>query len=116
MMPNADCRDLVVNVNQVEFGRTVRDIYVDFYGRWKQTDCDGFHERYMREARERGEQTYVDLTDVAHFPELRSGIEAELQRRLRLLYTPRLHVLGHLECLAEHPSSLTNESSKRDAE
>jgi hypothetical protein len=32
VMPNADCPDLVVNV---EFGNTVRDIYVDFVGFWR---------------------------------------------------------------------------------
>src|SRR5262249_16931649 len=29
VMPNADCPDLVVSVSRVEFGRTVREIYID---------------------------------------------------------------------------------------
>lgn len=103
-MPNANCRDLVVNINYVDFGRTVRDVYVDFCGLWKHPEqSEGRHERYLHEAKERGERTYVDLTDVAHLPEWRHIVELELQKRLGLLYTPRLHWVRHLGRDAEHP-------------
>lgn len=32
VMPNADCVDLVVSVSRVEFGRTVREIFIDVMG------------------------------------------------------------------------------------
>src|SRR5690242_5069572 len=73
IMPNADCRDLVVSVGRVEFGNTVRTIYVDFRGQWPRPLAPGDeapHHRYLREAAARGESTYVDLTDVAMFPDL----------------------------------------------
>lgn len=80
VMPNADRRDLVVSVSHVDFGRTVRDIYVDFYGvRKRPQEAKGYHERYLHEAKERGERTYVDLTDVAHKPGWRHIVELELQ-------------------------------------
>ncbi|MFO0960215.1 MAG: hypothetical protein U0800_22710 [Isosphaeraceae bacterium] len=99
VMPNEDCPDLVVNVSHVEFGSTVRDIYVDYVGFWRRSPEPGEesrHDRYMRQAKERGEDTYVDLTEVGHFAEWRQVVESELQKRLGLLYTPRLHVVRFL--------------------
>jgi hypothetical protein len=97
VMPNADCPDLVVSVSRVEFGNTVREIYVDLFGHWKRQQDPAEerpHERYMREAEERGEKTYADLTDVMFFPELIRRVELELQKRLGLLYTPQIRCLG----------------------
>jgi hypothetical protein len=99
IMPNADCQDLVVSVSRVEFGKTVREIYVDFFGRWQQTPARGQesrHERYMREAMARGKDTYIDLTDVAIFSGLMQIVAEELQRRLGLLYTPEIRRLNEL--------------------
>jgi hypothetical protein len=99
VMPNADCPDLVVNVTHIEFGNTVRDIYVDYFGFGRKTLQPGEespHDRYLREAEQRGESTYADLTDVGHFAGLRQFVELELQKRLGLTYTPRLHVVRYL--------------------
>src|SRR5437867_11220964 len=93
VMPNADCGDLVVSVSRVEFGKTVREIYVDIVGRERRSPAPGEmprHERYMQEAEARGERTYADLTDVLHFPSLRQVVAEELQRQLGLLYTPEI--------------------------
>jgi hypothetical protein len=32
VMPNADCADLIVSVSRVEFGRAVREIFIDVFG------------------------------------------------------------------------------------
>lgn len=50
----------------------------------------------MREARARGEDTYVDLTDVFIFPELTATVGRALQKRLGLLYTPVIRRLADL--------------------
>ena len=53
VMPNADCPDLVVSVNRVEFGRTVREIYIDVLGQWRQARelwDENPHDRYTRQA------------------------------------------------------------------
>src|SRR5260221_13512380 len=84
VMPTADCGDLFVSVSRVEFGKTVREIYVDIMGRVRRSPAPGEmprHERYMREAAARGERTYADLTDVFHFPSLLQVVAEELQRR-----------------------------------
>ena len=99
VMPNADCRDLVVSVGRVEFGSTVREIYVEFRGRWRRAPGPGDeprHQRYLREAAARGEDTYVDLTDVAMFPDIMRCVAEELRRRLGLLYTPEIRCLSDL--------------------
>jgi hypothetical protein len=60
VMPNADCRDLIVSVSRVEFGSTVREIYIDFRGEWRKAreeSQENPHTRYMREAAERGAAT-----------------------------------------------------------
>jgi len=90
-MPNADCSDLVVTVSRVEFGRTVREIFTDVMGEWRLSRDqwpENPHDRYMREARAKGEDTYTDLTDVFMFPRITEVIARELQKRLGLLYTP----------------------------
>lgn len=101
VMPNADCSDLVVSVSRVEFGRAVREIYIDLLGEWKRS-CDQWterpHDKYMREAQTQGKETYADLTDVFIFPSLTEVIGKELQKRLGLLYTP---VIGRLCDLGE---------------
>src|SRR5262249_17540254 len=77
VMPNADCQDLIVSVSRVEFGRTVREIYIDLRGEWRQSRdqwAENPHDRYMREARARGEITYADLTDVFVFPTLAESL------------------------------------------
>ncbi|MEP3479624.1 MAG: hypothetical protein ABJZ55_10285 [Fuerstiella sp.] len=93
VMPNADCADLVVSVSRVEFGSTVREIYIDVFGRPRvaisQVD-EPMHDKYMREARERGEDTYIDLTDMFVFPKLTAVIGAALQKQLQLQYTPMI--------------------------
>jgi hypothetical protein len=99
VMPNADCPDLLVSVRRVEFGRTVREIYVDVLGLWRRSP-DGWaeapHEKYMREARAKGKDTYTDLTEVFLSPALTEIISRELQRRLGLLYTPFIRRLCDL--------------------
>lgn len=98
-MPNADCADLVVSVSRVEFGRTVGEIFCEAHTWPRHAQVPGTepaHERYMREARLRGEQTYADLDDVLYFPQLMAEIERELQRRLGLLYTPRIRRLAEI--------------------
>jgi hypothetical protein len=99
VMPNADCLDVVVSVRRVEFGPTVRHIFVDARGAWRRTPQPGDerpHDRYMREARARGADTYVDLTDMFMFPELTETVSRELQKRLGLLYTPVIRRLSDL--------------------
>jgi hypothetical protein len=91
VMPNADCPDLVVSVSRVEFGRTVREIYIDVFGQWRQSRdqwAENLHDRYMREAQAKEEETYADLTEVFMFPTLTEVVARELQKRLGLLYTP----------------------------
>ena len=91
VMPNADCPDLVVSVSRVEFGHTVREIFVDLMGHPKQYRAPGdltLRNHYVDQAKRRGEEIYADLTDVAVFPKLMRVVEEELQRRLGLLYTP----------------------------
>jgi hypothetical protein len=91
VMPNADCPDLVVSVSRVEFGRTVREIFIDVFGRGCLSQDQGTknpRDRYMREARARGKDTYTDLTEMFLSPELTEVIARELQNRLGLLYTP----------------------------
>lgn len=97
-MPNADCGDLVVSVSRAEFGKTVREIYIDVVGRWRKSFEPGDElpqERYLREAKARGEITYIDLTDVFTFPSLMEIVEKELQKRLGLLYAPTIRRLEH---------------------
>lgn len=96
VMPNIDCPDLLVVVSQVEFGRTVREIYVRFFGFWRRTHVPGEeppHARYQRQAEQQGKGGYDDLTDVINNPELFRAVGAELQRRLGLLYTPEIRWL-----------------------
>jgi hypothetical protein len=50
----------------------------------------------MREAKGRGEDTYVDLTDVAGLAIWRNVVAVALKRRLGLTYTPTLHVVRFL--------------------
>lgn len=94
IMPNADCPDLVVSVIEVQFGGTVREIYVDFYGYSKEpspwSDKKGAHRRYMTDAVARGEETYADLTDVAYFPALMRHVALALQKRLKPRYMPHI--------------------------
>src|SRR5262249_41920259 len=99
VMPNACCRDLVVSVSRVEFGRTVREIYIDLHGEWRMSPdqwTENPHDRYMREARTRGDETYTDLTEIFTFPSLTEGVTKELQKRLGLLYTPVIRRLCDL--------------------
>jgi hypothetical protein len=91
VMPNTDCTDLVVSVSRVEFGWTVREIFIDVMGEWRlsRDQCsEDPHDRYMRDARAKGEDTYTDLSDVFIFPRITEVIARELQKRLGLLYTP----------------------------
>jgi hypothetical protein len=99
VMPNADCADLVVSVSRVEFGRTVREIYIDVRGELRLSHdqwVENPHDRYMREAKARGEETYADLTDVLVFPSITEIVARELQQRLGLLYTPIIRRLCDL--------------------
>jgi hypothetical protein len=99
VMPNADCRDLIVSVNRVEFGNTVREIYIDVFAERRLPQEPGEespHDRYMREARSEGESTYSDLTDVFLFPGQTEMVAKELQKRLGLLYTPEIRRLCDL--------------------
>lgn len=99
VMPNADCPDLVVSVSRVEFGRTVREIFIDVYGESRVSRdqwAEPPHDRHMREARAKGEDTYIDLNDMFDFPSLTEVIACELQKRLRLLYTPVIRRLCDL--------------------
>lgn len=94
VMPNSDCGDLVVVIKDVVFGKTVRQIYVDFSGFWKKPElARTAHERYMKEAKAEGRTTYADLTDVAIFPSLMERVEEEVQHRLGLLYRPEIRRL-----------------------
>lgn len=100
VMPNADCRDLVVSVSRVEFGSTVREIYIDVMGR-PRLSLDQWPEhpyvRYGRESHERGEEgAFADLTDVFFFRHLTDKIAEELQKRLGLLYTPVIRRIADL--------------------
>lgn len=96
VMPNVDCPDLFVVVSQVEFGNTVREIFVRFYGfprRPLQPGEESHHVRYQREAERGGRGGYDDLTDVVNHPELFRVVAVELQRRLGLLYIPEIRWL-----------------------
>jgi len=108
VMPNADCPDLLVSVSRVEFGKTVAEIYLDVHARWRRPLDPGSeppHDRYMREARGRGEDTYIDFDEVFYFPQITELVARELQRRLGLLYTPVVRRLSDLGKSAsrEHP-------------
>ncbi len=99
VMPNADCPDLLVSVSRVEFGRTVREIFIDVLGEWRLSRdqwVENPHDRYMREAEDKGENTYADLTEVFIFPKLTEVVARELQKRLGLLYTPVIRRLCDL--------------------
>lgn len=99
VMPNADCRDLVVSVGEIVFGATVREIFANISGEWcvsPRSAQESPHEAYMREARAAGQRTYSDLTDVVYEPDLMRVVECELQRRLGLLYKPRIRALADL--------------------
>jgi hypothetical protein len=97
VMANEDCPDLIVSIGAIEFGKTVRRIYVDFHGSWKDPErARTAHERYLQQAAARGEDTYVDLTDVSVFPSLMEKVEEELQRRLGLSYRPEIRPLSRL--------------------
>lgn len=99
VMPNADCPDLVVSVSRVEFGRTVREIFIDVLGESRLSRdqwVEKPHDRYTREANAKGEATYTDLTEVFIFAELTEVIGRELQKRLGLLYTPVIRRLCDL--------------------
>ncbi len=92
--------DLVVSVRRVEFGRTVREIFIDVFGESRMSR-DQWAEprttrRYMREARAKGKDTYIDLNDMFDFPSLTEVIACELQKRLCLLYTPVIRRLCDL--------------------
>jgi hypothetical protein len=96
VMPNVDCQDLVVVISQVEFGRTVRDVFVRCYGLWRRAIGPGEespHARYQREADLRTDGRYDDLGDVMQFGLLSERVGAALQRRLGLLYTPDIRWL-----------------------
>ncbi len=98
-MPNADCEDLLVSVSRVAFGNTVREIYLDVRGRSKKAHVPGQetpHQKYQREANERGEGGYLDLTDMFCLPGLTDIIAAELKRQLRLRYTPTIRRFSDL--------------------
>lgn len=93
-MQNVDCADLFVTVTDIEFGRTVRDIYLAVRGHPRRALGSGEeprHEKYMKQAKLRGDSGYLDLTDVLYFPECREKIATELQHRLKLLFTPTIH-------------------------
>lgn len=99
VMPNADCPDLVVSVSRVEFGRTVREIFIDVRGHWRLSRdqwVEDPHGRYLREACAQEEDTYTDLTDMFVEPRLTEVIACELRKRLGLLYTPILRRLCDL--------------------
>lgn len=97
VMPNADCGDLVTSVTRIEFGRTVRDIFIDVSAVWRSSEiAASAHDRYMREAEQRGEETYADLDEVMFFGRLRDQIAIALQKELGLRYTPNLRRLDEL--------------------
>lgn len=91
VMPNVDCPDLIVSVSRVEFGGTVREIFIDVIGQWRTCFAEGtesLHEKYLQKAVEEGKSTYTDLTDVFVFPEITRIVAHQLKKRLGLLYTP----------------------------
>ena len=99
VMPNSDCPDLIVSVTRVEFGRTVREIFIDVVGQWRRCPAqwtENPHDKYIREARMRGKETYTDLTEVFIFSEITEIVSCELQKRLGLLYTPTIRRLCDL--------------------
>ena len=99
VMPNADCPDLLVSVSRVAFGKTLAEIYLDVHARWRRPASFGAeapHDKYMREARERGKDTYIDFDEVFYFPQITEVVSRELQRRLGLPYTPVLRRLSDL--------------------
>ena len=107
VMPNFDCPDLVVNVCELDFGKSVRTIYVDFIGHWKDPGrAKTAHERYVKQSRERGlEGAYDDLTDVAGLAHNREELEKALQKKLGLNYRPTIHVIANLR-RADRPPAL----------
>ncbi|MBT5021039.1 MAG: hypothetical protein HON04_20095 [Planctomicrobium sp.] len=99
VMVNANCPDFVVSVSRVEFGRTVREVYIDVVGRARAEVCntdEPLHDKYMREAKECREETYIDLTDMFVFTEFTEIIARALQERLSLQYTPVIRLLCDL--------------------
>jgi hypothetical protein len=99
VMANADCPDLTVSVSRVEFGRTVREIFIDAVGLWRRSPDQWAatpQDKYMRGARARGKEMYTDLTDIFLVPEITEVVARALQKRLGLLYTPLIRRLGDL--------------------
>jgi len=98
VMPNVDCLDLLVNVCEVDFGKTVRTIYVDFFGHYKNSDlAKTAHERYTKQSHANGlGGVYDDLTDVAALSHVRDVLEKALQRKLGLNYQPTIHIVRNL--------------------
>lgn len=93
VMPNADAPDLIVFVRRVEFGNTVRKIFIDVVGKWRLSRelwSEMPHDRYRRVTKAKGHWTYIDLTDMFLFPQFTEIIARELLRRLGLLYTPTI--------------------------
>ena len=98
-MPNVDFPDLVVNIREVEFGTTVRTIYIDIIGRPRnyETFRDS-HDRYTQASNAAGlEGAYDDLTDVACNPRLMEMVAKALQQQLGLMYLPTIHVVPGLK-------------------
>jgi hypothetical protein len=63
VMSNADCPDLIVSLSRVEFGQTVQEIFIDVFGEWRLSRdqwVENPHDKYMREAHAKGDDTYID--------------------------------------------------------
>ncbi len=93
VMPNSDCSDLIVMINDLQFGRTVRDIFIDVWGEPKNQNEGNRHDFYLKEAAAAGKGSYYDLTDMFTDPVLTKIIGEELQFRLKLQYTPKICLL-----------------------
>jgi hypothetical protein len=91
VMPNIDCSDLIVSIRRLEFGQSLRTIYLDVYGRFRWATMRGDAGRiWMERARAVGQETFDDLTGVMVFPRLREIVARELKSRLRLPYLPKI--------------------------
>jgi len=94
VMPNSDCPDLIVFINELQFGRTVRSIHIDVWGESKNRNEGNRHDSYLKEASAGGVGSYYDLTDMFTDPDLTKIIGEELQIRMKLQYKPEIHRLN----------------------
>ena len=97
IMTNVDSSDLVVSISSVNFGKTVREIYIDVFGYHKKPNSSlKLHDQYIERAKKSGSSTYIDLTDIFIYPELTHIVACELQMSLKLQYVPTIRLISDI--------------------